>query len=157
MGDAPPGPTARRNGRRALPLVRPAEVLLACARDLGLLDLVVLTDAALHLGACSRSEIAGTAARRRAGAPLLRRALRLADGRSESPWESMLRMLHVTCDVEVVPQHQVLDDEGLLVARGDLWIGGPGCSTSTTEASISHGDANDRTSVADGGSGTWAG
>ncbi len=107
-----------------LPLVRPADALLACARDLALVDLVVLTDSALHLGACSELEIADAAARRRAGAPLLRRALALADGRSESPWESMLRMLHVTCDVPVVPQHEVFDDDGLLVARGDLWIVG---------------------------------
>ena len=54
---------------------------------------------------------------------MLRRALALADGRSESPWESVLRLLHVSCGVPVVPQHEVYDD-GVLVARGDLWIRG---------------------------------
>lgn len=110
--------------RAGLPLTSPAETLLACARDLGTLDLVVLTDSALHLRSCTLHEVAAVAAARRAGAPRLRRALTLADGRSESPWESVLRMLHVSCDVPVVPQHEVYDEDGSFVARGDLWLRG---------------------------------
>ena len=104
----------------------PAEVLLACARDMSLLDVVVLVDAALHRRSCSREEVveATSPARRRAGAPLLRRALDLADGRSESAWESLLRMLHVVCEVPVEPQHELYDDQGRFVARGDLWLVG---------------------------------
>ena len=104
----------------------PSEVLLAFARDLALLDVVVLIDAALHLESCSRDEVAEAAApsRRRAGAPLLRRALDLADGRSESAWESLLRVLHVVCDVPVEPQHVLYDDQGRFVARGDVWLVG---------------------------------
>lgn len=107
-----------------LPMAGPAETLLACARDLRLLDLVVLIDAALHMETCERWEIEAIAGLRRAGAPLLRRALELADGRSESAWESLLRVLHVVCGVPVDPQYEVFDADGLFVARVDLWIVG---------------------------------
>lgn len=108
-------------GVRVAPL---PEVLLACARDLGLLDLVVLVDSALRSGRCSPGEIAEVAAPRRRGAPALRAALPMADARSESPWESLLRMLHVLCEVPVEPQFEVYDDRGVFVARGDLWLRG---------------------------------
>jgi hypothetical protein len=106
--------------RGGLPFTTPAESLLACARDLHLLDLVVLLDAALHLGTCDRDEIARVAASRRRGAPMLRRALAWADGRSESPWETLLRILHLVCEVPVEPQFVLLDGQGGFVARGDL-------------------------------------
>jgi hypothetical protein len=105
-------------------LATPAETVLACARDLSLLDLVVVADAALHLRSCTRAELEQVAARRRRGAPLLRRALGLVDARSESAYETLLRLLHVACDVPVEPQHEVYDDHGAFVARGDLWIVG---------------------------------
>ncbi len=102
----------------------PASTLLACGRDLEVLDLVVLCDSALHLEACTREDIAREAAGSRRGAPALRRALALADGRSESAWESLLRVLHVTCSISVVPQRVVRDKHGAFVARGDLWLVG---------------------------------
>lgn len=105
-------------------LATPAETVLACARDLSLLDLVVVADAALHLRSCTRVELEQVAARRRRGAPLLRQALGLVDARSESAYETLLRLLHVACDVPVEPQHEVYDDHGAFVARGDLWIVG---------------------------------
>ena len=55
---------------------------------------------------------------------MLRRALALSDGRSESPWESLRRVLHVVCGVPVEPQFVLLDDHGVFVARGDLRISG---------------------------------
>lgn len=51
-----------------LPLNAPAETLLACARDLGLLDLVVLIDAALHLKSCTPDDLGLAGAQRRRGA-----------------------------------------------------------------------------------------
>lgn len=108
---------------RGLPTVPVPETILGCARDLGLLDVVVLVDAALHKEHCSRDELTRVAALRRRGAPLMREALRLADGRSESPYESLLRLLHVVCDVPVEAQHEVFHD-GRFVARGDLWLVG---------------------------------
>lgn len=105
-------------------LATPAETLLACARDLDLLDLVVLIDAALHLGSCTLQELEVVAALRRRGAPMLRRALRYADGRSESAWETLLRLLHVVCGIPVRPQLVIEDEHGSFVARADLWIVG---------------------------------
>ena len=107
-----------------LPMDHPAEVLLDCARDLSLIDLVVLADSAVRAGACSLDELRETAARRRRGAPLLRRALHLVDARSESPYESLLRVLHVVCEVAVEPQHVIRDEDGGFVARADLWLVG---------------------------------
>ena len=110
--------------RGGLPLTGPEETLLACARDLRLLDMVVLVDAALHMKSCTPDDIAELAQPRRRGAPMLQQALRLADARSESAWETMLRMLHVACEVPVEPQLEVFDETGAFVARGDLWISG---------------------------------
>lgn len=107
-----------------LPLAEPAEILLSCARDLGLLDLVVLIDGALHLGWCTADDLRAVARRGRRGSPALRRALRLADGRSESAWETLLRMLHHACGVPVEPQYELFDEHGAFVARADLWIEG---------------------------------
>ncbi|MCC2315488.1 hypothetical protein [Cellulomonas xiejunii] len=128
-------PRSRREGIRVTRVARdvpailvdgvrvatPATALLACARDLGLLDLVVLVDSALRDG-CVADEIGEVAAHGSRGGPLLRRALGLADPRSESPWETVLRVLHVTVDAPVVPQHVVRTADGVFVARGDLWL-----------------------------------
>ncbi len=108
--------------RDGLRLASPEEVLLACARDLGVLDVVVLLDAALRCGDCDLPTVVAVA-QGRPGAPVLRRAAALADPRAESPWETLLRLLHVVCDVPVVPQHE-LYDQGRFVARGDLWLEG---------------------------------
>lgn len=117
--EAPP-----RHIKGGLPVAVPEETLLACARDLGLLDMVVLVDGALHLDSCTIEDLAKVARQRRKGAPALRRALRYAEGRSESAWETMLRMLHVVCDVPVEPQFEVFDDNGVFLARGDLLVKG---------------------------------
>jgi hypothetical protein len=100
------------------------EALLACARVVCLLDLVVLVDSALHQGDCTLGELRAVGTRQRRGAPLLRRAVDLADGRSESAFETLLRLLHVACGVAVEPQRVVVDEYGNFVARGDLWLVG---------------------------------
>ena len=109
------------DGLRVAP---PAEILLACARDLGLLDLVVLIDAALHAGDLTLDELAEAAGARRRGAPALRRAIAWAHPKSESAWEAALRVFHRVCEIEVEPQHEVFNQHGALVARGDLWLVG---------------------------------
>lgn len=106
-----------------LPVASPASTLLACARDLALLDLVVLVDAALRSG-CSADAIRTACAPRRRGAPALRAALELADARSESPGETLLRVLHVVAGADVMPQHGVVGPSGQRIARGDLWLTG---------------------------------
>ncbi|GAA1435765.1 hypothetical protein GCM10009616_33740 [Microlunatus lacustris] len=105
--------------------VAPAtETLLACARDLALLDLVPMADFALRCGHVREDEIAELAAGRRPGARMLRRLLPLLDRRSESPWESVMRVLHTAAGIDVVPQHVVRDSRGGFVARADLWLVG---------------------------------
>ena len=100
------------------------ETLLACGRWLCLLDMVVLVDCVLHLGLATPDDIEEVIRPRRPGARRLREALTLADGRSESAFETLLRLLHVWCGIDVVPQHEVVDADGVLVARVDLWLTG---------------------------------
>jgi hypothetical protein len=75
-------------------LVDPASCLLEMAVDLALVDMVPLVDIALRTG-CTVDEIRAAAWPGRRGARTLRRALALSDPRSESAWESILRLLHV--------------------------------------------------------------
>ena len=55
------------------------------------------------------------------GLPRLRQALALADARSESYWESVLRLLHVLAGITCVEPQVWIGDR---VARGDLWLVG---------------------------------
>lgn len=105
------------------PVVSVEDALLASARHLGLLDVIVLVDAALHLGHATRARLEEAVTHRRWGVRRLRQALALVDGRSESPYETLLRILHVVCEVPVEPQHE-LWHEGRFVARGDLRLKG---------------------------------
>lgn len=105
--------------------VDPVEVtLLAACRDVSELDALVMVDSALQAGLTTPAALAATAFGRARGAPRLRRVLRRADARSESPWETLLRVLHQHLDVEVAPQHVVRDSAGSFVARGDLRLTG---------------------------------
>jgi hypothetical protein len=110
--------------RDGLVLDAPVDVLINLARDLSLLDLVAVLDAALHRRACTLDEVRQAARFRRRGAPLLRQALQLCDGRSESFWESLLRLLHVVAGFEVEPQHVVRGPDGEVVGRLDLLLVG---------------------------------
>lgn len=107
-----------------LPVAPPAQALLATARHLSALDLAVLVDSALHLGACGVDDLASAAAPRRKGAPALRAAIARADGRSESPWETILRLLHEVLGVPVTPQAELYDEQGRFIARADLLVAG---------------------------------
>lgn len=109
------------NGLRTAPI---ADALLACARFLGTLDLVVLVDSALHLELTTKAALESAAGHRRKGAPALRRAAALADGRSESPWETVLRVLHDALGVATTPQVNLYDAAGRFIARADLLLDG---------------------------------
>lgn len=108
---------------RGLPIVSTTDVLLALARHLGLLDVVVVVDSALRCGDVAPDELALGLTQRRFGVRRLRAAEALADPRSESPYETLLRVLHLVCEVLVEPQRELWVD-GRLVARGDLWLVG---------------------------------
>ena len=110
---------------RGLRLTTPAETLLALARDLAPLDLIVLADSAVRQGDVTIDELARVATgTRRRGAPALRALLPLIDERSESAWESIMRLLHWTADIPVEPQHTLVDGGGAFIARADLWLCG---------------------------------
>ncbi|MBB3325958.1 hypothetical protein [Microlunatus antarcticus] len=110
---------------RGLRLTTPAETLLALARDLAPLDLVVLADSAVRRGDVSVDELCTIATgTRRRGAPALRALLPLIDPRSESAWESIMRLLHRAADIPVEPQHELFGKDGGFVARADLWVCG---------------------------------
>ena len=54
----------------------------------------------------------------------MRRALRYVDARSESAWETLLRILHVICGIPVEPQAIITAPDGTFVAKADLLIKG---------------------------------
>ena len=107
-----------------LRLTTPAETLLAAARDLGVLDLVILGDCALRLKHCTVANLHRIAGQRRRGVRMLRTVIPLLDERSESPWESIMRVLHQAADIDVQPQYEIYDASGRFVARADLRIRG---------------------------------
>ncbi len=110
--------------RDGLRLDAPVDVLINLARDLSLLDLVAVLDAALHQRDCTLDEVRQAARFRRRGAPLLRQAIPLCDGRSESLWESALRLLHIAGGFAVEPQFVVRGQDGSVVGRLDLLLRG---------------------------------
>ncbi len=100
------------------------ETLLACARAVSLIDLVVMIDCVLHLQQCTVKDIEAVIRPRRPGAKALKRALAYADDASESAYETLLRLLHVLCGIDVATQYVVRDEDGVKVARADLRIVG---------------------------------
>lgn len=117
--------TAQVQHHRGVPIDTAEEILLRAARDLSLLDLVVLVDAALHAGHTTRKRLLALCnAAPRPGVRRLRKAVRLSDARSESAWETLLRIFHLLIRVAVEPQFEIFDDEGLFVARADLLVVG---------------------------------
>lgn len=104
-----------------------AQTLLELAKDLTLVDLVPIVDCALA-GGTSAADIEAVSRRsNRRGAATLRRALLLADDRSESWWESVLRLQHVLTGLGPVEcQVEIRDKptQGRFVARADLHLVG---------------------------------
>lgn len=102
----------------------PEWTIIELAEHLALLDLVAVIDSALHLGDTTVDAIRTTMPRGRRGVRVLRRALDLADGRSESWWETMLRLVHVLSGIAVDPQETIVNAAGVEIARVDLRIRG---------------------------------
>lgn len=107
-----------------LPVEPSEEILLRAARDLGLLDLLVLVDSARCKGAVDEQEMSEVLASRRPGVRRLRRAWELSTDRADSAGETVLRLFDVTMDVDVEPQADVYDEAGNLVAKADLRVVG---------------------------------
>lgn len=107
-----------------LPLESAHETLLRAARDLGLLDLLLMVDSARHLGDVDEAAMAELLATRRPGVRLLREAWALSDARAQSAGETLLRAFDHAIDVDVLPQATVHDDVGNPVGMVDLRVVG---------------------------------
>ncbi|KAA1380324.1 hypothetical protein [Aeromicrobium fastidiosum] len=119
--DVPPG---HRHALGDIAVASPEWTIVELSEHLALLDLVAVIDSALHLGHTTVDAIRATMRRGRRGVRVLRRALDLCDGRSESWWETMLRLVHVLSGFEVDPQERVLNAAGVEIARVDLRVRG---------------------------------
>lgn len=107
-----------------LPVTSPVRTLTDLAGSMAMVDLVVMSDSALHRGSCELPALRNAPAPSR-GAVRWRRTADLVDGRSESPWETLLRLVHVISGlVDVEPQVELRDEHGLFIGRGDLWLVG---------------------------------
>ena len=109
-----------------VPVEVPEEILLRAARDLGVLDLVVMVDSALERGDLDPARLGEVLASRRPGVRVLRQAYALASSRSESAGESLLRVFHHVIEVPVQAQVDLHDDGGHPVGRADLLVTGTG-------------------------------
>ena len=116
-----PAVTAEVHG---VPVDSPEEVLLRAARDLGLLDLLVLMDSARRVGDINPARMDVTLASSRPGVRMLRMAWSLSDHRAQSAGETLLRAVHVTMDVPVQPQAVLYDEQGHVVGHADLLVVG---------------------------------
>jgi len=108
-------------GVRVVPV---PDCIVAAGRFLPTLDLVVLLDSAQQLGKCTFEELLDAVSGRRRGVRPTRLALGLSDGRSGSAWETLLRVLHVVCGIDVETQVELFDTHGAFVARADLRVVG---------------------------------
>lgn len=109
---------------RDLPIDSAEEVLLRCARDLGILDVLILLEGALAAGHVDADRMAVVLASRRPGVRLLRAAWDESTGKSESAGETVLHKFHRCLEIAFDPQKKLFDLDGRLAAVADLWIVG---------------------------------
>lgn len=117
-------PAGHREELDGIPVASAEWTIVELAEQLNLIDLVVIIDSALHFGHTTLDRILETMRPGRRGVRVLRRALALADDRSESQWETILRLLHQLCGIAVEPQVLIANAAGVVVARADLRIRG---------------------------------
>lgn len=102
----------------------PEWTIAELAEDLGLIDLVAVIDGVLHENATTIARLADSIVPGRRGAKALRDSLAFVDGRSESWWESVLRVAHQLAEIPVESQVEIVNRAGYFVARADLHIVG---------------------------------
>jgi len=107
-----------------VPVDSPAEILLRAARDLGLLDLLIVVDSARRRGDVDPDRMSAVLDSRRPGVRMLKQAWRLSDHRADSAGETVLRIFDAAMDVPVEPQAVLVDEQGHVVGHGDLLIVG---------------------------------
>lgn len=116
----------RPSRRHGLPLEATEEILLRMARDFGALDLVPVIDSALRKRHLDPVRMEALLRSGRPGVRVLRAAYGLANGKSESAGESLLRLFHEVIDVPVEPQVELFDGRGNSIGRVDLLVKGTG-------------------------------
>lgn len=119
-GKANPEPE-RRFG---LPVDSPEEILLRAARDLGLLDMVMLVDSARQAGDVDPERMEAILASGRPGVRMLREAWRRSTGKAESAPETLLQQFHLVMEVPFTPQVELFTEAGQFIARVDLLVDG---------------------------------
>lgn len=117
-------PPWHREARDDVPIASAAWTIVELAEHLSLVDLVIAIDSALFRGHVTTQQIWATLVPGRRGVRTLRRALSLSCDASESPWETILRLVHVLSGVEVDPQLVIENRAGVAIARADLRIRG---------------------------------
>lgn len=115
-------PPRRRPGD--IPVDWPEEILLRAARDLGVLDLVIMIDSALQLGHLDPARVDAVLESKRPGVRRLRRAWELSDRRRESAGESLLGVLREVFDIPAEPQVDLFAEDGRHLGRADLLVTG---------------------------------
>lgn len=127
-----------------VPVVSAPHTLVELARDLALVDLVPMVDCALRDGVAA-DDILAAVRPRVPGTRRLRRAVELSDERSESWWESVLRLLHVLPGLGPVQCQVPLWDEGPSSPGQICTSSAPPDSPSVTEARTGRSDDTTRT------------
>lgn len=105
----------------------PARTLIDLARTTSLRTAVPAIDEAMRTGLVRREELVADLAScgRQHGSARARIALRLADGRCESPGESLSKVVLHTLRIEIpVSQVEVFSATGRLLGRCDFWVEG---------------------------------
>lgn len=105
-----------------VPVTTVLRTVVDCAGLLRADALVCLIDAALHRKLLTPDGLAAAVAGRRwaPGVVGLRRAVALADGRAESPLETLGRLLLLPYLPGLTPQHRLRNEHGRVLARFDL-------------------------------------
>ncbi|MEU4621598.1 DUF559 domain-containing protein [Actinoplanes sp. NPDC023801] len=106
-----------------IPMTTPERTAFDLGRRLGRRTAVMAFDALLHQGVLDLAMVAELARQRHwwPGIARLHEVIRLADGRAESPMETILRLLLVDAGLPAAePQFEVRDAYGCLIGRVDL-------------------------------------
>lgn len=107
-------------------VVTTATALAQVGAECGIEACVVAADAALHRGLVTTGELTQAIEGLGRGANLgrARQAVALTDGLSESPGESLLRLIATKAGVGLTPQFEVTDQAGRFVGRADFRVDG---------------------------------
>jgi len=109
---------------QGLPVEPATEILIRAARELALLDLVILVDSARRLGDVDVAAMEELLATSRPGVRLLRRAWAMSTSKADSAGESVLRVFDECMEVSVTPGAELRDEAGNLVGVADLAVDG---------------------------------